>query len=106
MDRCKKDGVKVIRRISGGGTVLQGKGCLNYSIFLKYGTNENYKSIKRSYIDILGKIIDGFQKKNINIEFYPLSDMALDGKKVSGNAQARKRTFFLHHGTFLYDFRY
>ena len=30
--------------------------------------------------------------------------MAIGGKKFSGNAQARKKEYFLHHGTFLYDF--
>jgi len=33
-----------------------------------------------------------------------LSDIAVDNKKISGNAQARKKKYFLHHGTFLYDF--
>ena len=32
------------------------------------------------------------------------SDLVLDGRKFSGNAQQRKRTHLLHHGTILYAF--
>src|SRR5580693_9115989 len=32
---CRKAGVAVLRRCSGGGTVLQGPGCLNYSLVLR-----------------------------------------------------------------------
>jgi lipoate-protein ligase A len=33
-----------------------------------------------------------------------ISDLALGSLKVSGNAQQRKRTHLLHHGTLLYAF--
>src|SRR5262245_13599934 len=32
---CRKRGVPILRRCSGGGCVLQGPGCLNYSLVLK-----------------------------------------------------------------------
>ena len=32
---CAKLGIPIFRRCSGGGTVLQGPGCLNYSLILK-----------------------------------------------------------------------
>jgi lipoate-protein ligase A len=32
------------------------------------------------------------------------SDLAWQGKKVSGNSQRRTADVFLHHGTLLYDF--
>jgi lipoate---protein ligase len=32
------------------------------------------------------------------------SDLAVNGVKISGNAQQRKRTHFLHHGTLLCGF--
>lgn len=33
-----------------------------------------------------------------------ISDLALDGRKVSGNAQRRSSAAVLHHGTVLYEF--
>lgn len=103
-EKCTRDYVKILRRISGGGTVLQGPGCVNYSAVLSYKSDNGYSSIRSSYRNILGKISEAMQARGINVAFYPISDLALDGRKVSGNAQARKRKYFLHHGTFLYDF--
>lgn len=104
INRCRKDKVKIIKRISGGGTVLLGKGCLNYSLILPYNVNANLLNIKSSFKYILGKIVTAFQEKGLNLTYYPTSDLAINDKKVSGNAQARKKRFLLHHGTFLYNF--
>jgi lipoate-protein ligase A len=38
------------------------------------------------------------------MEFAGTSDLAWDGRKVSGNAQQRKARHVLHHGTLLYGF--
>src|SRR3990167_824405 len=39
---CQKEGIPILRRLSGGGTVLQGPGCLNFSLILKI---ENSKAL-------------------------------------------------------------
>ena len=102
MPVCLKDGVKVLRRFSGGGTVLQGKGCLNYSAVLSYSRNEKFRNIEFSYESIMKSISEEFSRKGIEAEFLPISDLAVGGRKFSGNAQARKKKYFLHHGTVLY----
>ncbi len=104
LEKCREDNVKVIRRLSGGGAVLQGPGCLNYSAVLSYDSSGEYADIKRSYSAILGKICLGLRGCGYRAEIMPASDMVLGKKKISGNAQARKKRFFLHHGTFLYNF--
>ncbi|MBU0469651.1 MAG: lipoate--protein ligase family protein, partial [Candidatus Omnitrophica bacterium] len=102
----KKDRIKVIRRSSGGGTVLQGKGCLNYSLVLSKDKRKDLVDLKRSYQYILSKVINVLKRLNVDAEFYPISDIAIKGTKmkISGNAQKRGRSFILHHGTILYDF--
>jgi lipoate-protein ligase A len=103
-EKCARDNIKILRRISGGGTVLQGPGCVNYSAVLSYESDKEYSSIRSSYSNILGKMSEAMQARGLDVTFCPISDLALDVRKVSGNAQARKRKYFLHHGTFLYDF--
>lgn len=104
VDRCRKDNIKIIQRISGGGTVLLGKGCLNYSLILPYDGNPELLNIKGSYKYILTHLASAFAKNGISLTYQLISDLALGNKKVSGNAQARKKNFFLHHGTLLYNF--
>ncbi|MDD5634300.1 MAG: lipoate--protein ligase family protein [Candidatus Omnitrophica bacterium] len=104
MENCSRGGIKVLRRISGGGTILQGPGCLNYSAVLAYEKNEKFKNIITSYECILGGISELLRGSGYDVKFLPISDLAINNRKISGNAQARKRKYFLHHGTFLYDF--
>ena len=101
-----EDGVPVLRRSSGGGTVVQGPGCLNYTLVLSKSTNHALSDIRQSYQFILGKMVEAFQKLNLKTSFFPISDLAIleDNKKFSGNAQRRGKEFILHHGTILYDF--
>ncbi len=99
------DRIPVLRRSSGGGTVLQGKGCLNYTLVLSKERPE-VRDLRQSYQFICGNVIAALKNCGIDAAFRPLSDIALveGNKKVSGNAQKRSRKFILHHGTLLYQF--
>jgi lipoate-protein ligase A len=103
-DRCAADGVKVLRRISGGGSVLQGPGCFNYSVILPYRKEVPKLGIEASYAYVLNKVLNVLRVLGIKAVRQGLSDLAAGDMKFSGNAQARKKRYFLHHGTILYDF--
>ncbi len=99
-EACWSDGVPILRRSSGGGTVLLGPGCLLYTIVLRFDRAPELAQVQTSYRYILGRIagaLGGGTPAGI-------SDLALDGRKVSGNAQQRKREHLLHHGSLLYAF--
>lgn len=102
-EEAAADGIRIIKRRSGGGTVLQGPGCLNYSLVLSLEKRPVLKDIKKSYEFVLGRISSSFNDIGIKAEFMPLSDMALSGRKFSGNAQWRRKRYMLHHGTILYQ---
>ncbi|HOW34800.1 MAG TPA: lipoate--protein ligase family protein [Candidatus Omnitrophota bacterium] len=103
-----KDKIPVLRRSSGGGVVLQGKGCLNYSLILSKELNPQVRTLHKSYEFILGKLIQSLKSLGTEAVFKPVSDMAVkvnnEERKFSGNAQRRGKKFILHHGTILYDF--
>lgn len=101
---AKKDGIEIMRRTSGGGTVLQGPGCLNYSLILSYEGCPSVKNIRQSYEIILNKICLSLAGLGIEAKFEPISDITVAGRKFSGNAQVRKKRYLLHHGTILYNF--
>src|SRR2546425_8598040 len=43
---CEARGIRVLRRCSGGGTVLQGEGCLNYTVILRITDSGPTRSIR------------------------------------------------------------
>jgi lipoate-protein ligase A len=101
---CRADGVPVVRRASGGGTVLLGPGCLLFSLVLSYERDAALREIPHSYRYILSTIGDVLRDLHPGIEFAGTSDLAAGGRKFSGNSQQRKRHYLLHPGTLLYDF--
>jgi lipoate-protein ligase A len=105
-ENTSKDKIPILRRSSGGGTVLQGPGCLNYSLVLSKELRPELNDLKRSYVYILKHVTEALKKLGLKVSYHPISDIALDEgyKKFSGNAQKRGRTFILHHGTILYNF--
>jgi lipoate-protein ligase A len=101
---CRADGVPVLRRSSGGGTVLLGHGCLCYSLVLRYEFDPALGEIGSSYAFILARLREGLLPLQPGIDRAGTSDLAVGGRKISGNAQQRKRGHLLHHGTLLFDF--
>ena len=93
-------GVPVLRRSSGGGTVLQGPGCLNYTFVLSMARRPELLSVADSYCVLLRLLVRMLGLPGLSISG---SDILLNGKKVSGNAQRRTRGWLLHHGTLLYE---
>lgn len=101
---CAADGVPILRRASGGGTVLLGTGCLLYSLVLPYERDPALAEVRPSYRYILSRIGQALAEGTGAIEQAGISDLALEGRKLSGTAQQRKRSHLLHHGTLLYAF--
>ncbi|MEK6613802.1 MAG: lipoate--protein ligase family protein [Candidatus Binatota bacterium] len=102
---CQDLCVPVLRRCSGGGTVLQGPGCLNYALILRIPDREALKGITETNAFIMQRLKNALEPiLGPGIEIQGFSDLALGALKFSGNAQYRKRRFLLFHGTFLLRF--
>jgi lipoate-protein ligase A len=102
---CQRDGVPIQRRASGGGTVLLGSGCLLYSLVLSLDRDPSLRDITASYRTILGRVARALSPL-APAGLKGTSDIAVAMRKVSGNAQQRKRRHLLHHGSLLYAFDY
>lgn len=99
---CEQDGIGVLRRSSGGGTVLQGPGCLSYALVLPFTLHPDLKDIRTTNRFILERMARALHRWEPAMSFRGVSDLAIDGMKVSGNAQRRKRNALLFHGTILH----
>jgi lipoate-protein ligase A len=101
-DACGRHVIPILRRSSGGGTVLLGAGCLLYTLVLGYDRAAELTDVRASYRYILGRVRAALLPVVPALELAGISDLAVAGRKVSGNAQQRKRHCLLHHGTLLY----
>src|SRR2546427_109776 len=45
VEECRESGIPILRRCSGGGTVLQGPGCLNYSLILRIDSDPALQTV-------------------------------------------------------------
>jgi lipoate-protein ligase A len=105
LEACRRAGVGVFRRCSGGGTVLQGPGCLNYSLVLKLAGRPELETIPAANRHIMARHRDALSALlGSAVEVRGWTDLALGGLKFSGNAQRRKRRALIFHGTFLLRF--
>ena len=95
----------IFRRASGGGTVLQGPGCLNYSLILKIkesGASRDIRATNEYVMQRHRRAIETLTGKEIAVQGH--TDLTINELKFSGNSQRRKRKWLLFHGTFLLDF--
>jgi lipoate-protein ligase A len=113
MAACKMKGIPIYRRCSGGGTVLQGPGCLNYTLVLKItedGPLHSITSANRFIMERNRAAIESFYPKSgtrvprPEIAVRGHTDLCIGNLKFSGNSQRRKKKSLLFHGTFLLNF--
>jgi lipoate-protein ligase A len=112
---CEAKGIPILRRCSGGGTVVQGPGCLNYAVVLRITETGPTRSISTANQYVMERIRVGIQSTIGNrqsaISIQGHTDLAIvtphaprPTLKFSGNAQRRRKNFLLFHGTLLLNF--
>lgn len=102
LEACRRARVPVLRRPSGGGTVLQGPGCLNYSLVLRTDVRPQLGSIVSANGSILQRQRRALEDATgLDVRIEGVTDLAVDGRKVCGNAQRRRLRSLLFHGSIL-----
>jgi len=102
---CRERNIPLLRRYSGGGTVLQGPGCLNYAVVLPIRESGPHSTITGTGTFVMTRHRDAIRQLVPGpVEVRGHSDLALNELKFSGNAQRRRERSLLFHGTFLLSF--
>ena len=94
----EQHGIKVIRRLSGGGAVYHDLGNLNFTFIADAGDIE--KLNMRVFCEPIAKALASF---GVNAEINGRNDITISGKKFSGNSQYIKDGRVMHHGTIMFD---
>ena len=93
----EENGVKVVRRMSGGGAVYHDLGNLNYSFI----TKDEGNSLQDNFKKFTGPVIQALRKLGANAELMGRNDIEIDGRKVSGTAQYATSGRMYTHGTLM-----
>lgn len=101
---CESADVPIRRRCSGGGAVVIGPGCLCYALILPVGPEHRAMGISTVTRAIMHRTASEFVAAGFDVTVEGISDLAVAGRKFSGNSQRWLRSALLHHGTILYDF--
>lgn len=106
LDNCRKLGVDVVRRISGGGTVYHDQEDeVTYSLIAKT-EDLGVTDITGVYGRVYAGIAEALKILGITADFSEgdakkCPNLTVRGKKISGSAQAHKSGIVLQHGTVL-----
>ncbi|MDR3253977.1 MAG: lipoate--protein ligase [Synergistaceae bacterium] len=98
LEYTRKYDIPVIRRQSGGGAVFHDLGNVNFTVIqnVREGDFNNYDLFTSPIIGFLATL-------GVHGERQGRNDLAVDGAKFCGNAQAAKKGRIMHHGCILYS---
>ncbi|MEH7386780.1 lipoate--protein ligase [Bacillus sp. JJ1521] len=92
------NGIKVVRRLSGGGAVYHDLGNLNFS-FITKDDGESFHNYKK----FTEPVVEALHKLGVNAQLSGRNDIEVEGRKISGNAQFSTRGRMFSHGTLMFD---
>jgi len=108
LDNCRKLGVDVVRRITGGGTVYHdAEDEITYSAVVSKKDLET-EDVSAIYARIYAGLAEALRTLGIKADFNEgntktCPNLMVNGKKISGSAQSHKMGVVLQHGTLLMD---
>ncbi|QVY62809.1 lipoate--protein ligase [Cytobacillus gottheilii] len=94
----EKNGITVVRRLSGGGAVYHDLGNLNFS-FITKDDGESFHNFRK----FTEPVVNALKKLGVNAELSGRNDLTVEGRKISGNAQFSTRGRMFSHGTLMFD---
>ncbi|CAM9154113.1 unnamed protein product, partial [Ectocarpus fasciculatus] len=109
-ERARRDKVPVIRRYTGGGTVVVDDNTVFVTFIMNKAAHPDVPSFPRNIMDwstnIYGPVFDGITKNSFEKLQFALreNDYVFGERKIGGNAQAITKDRWVHHTSFLWNF--
>jgi lipoate-protein ligase A len=104
LDACQADGVAILRRSSGGGTVVVGPGVLCVTLILPEDAAPGLSRVDLAHAYALEKIATALRRAEPSAGVLGRGDLVIGDRKFGGSAQRRLKSWFMVHCSILYDF--
>jgi lipoate-protein ligase A len=110
LDFCRERKIDVLRRCSGGATIVTGPGCLMYAVLLDYRKRldhqqrQQLRPLAQAHRFVMEKNRSAILKLGIETQLRGTSDLTYGNQKFSGNSMRSKRNWMIYHGTIIGDF--
>jgi lipoate-protein ligase A len=101
LEFCQRQEIPILRRCSGGATIVTGPGCLMYAVLIGYQGQEELRSLDNAHRYVMERMVGAISRLGIPVDWRGTCDLTLGGRKVSGNSLRCRRQGFLYHGTML-----
>ena len=114
LEAIKRNNCEIVRRMTGGSAVLHDDE-LTYSIVISENHPDIPPSIREAYLKLSKGLLMGYKQLGIDVDYSDqlkrdqssavcferpaFYELVFEGKKVSGNAQIRKKGTLLQHGS-------
>ncbi len=100
IDYVKANGIKVVRRLTGGGAVFHDEGNVNFTFIEERHAGED---TSRMFCRFTAPIIEALQSLGVDARLEGRNDLVIGGRKFSGNAICVEKGRVLMHGTLLFN---
>jgi lipoate---protein ligase len=104
LENCQADGVALLRRSSGGGTVVLGPGVLCVTVILPEDWAPGLSRVDLAHNYVLERIAAAIRDAGVSAGVLGRGDLVSGSRKFAGSAQRRLSNWFMVHCSILYDF--
>lgn len=104
LEFCQQNGIPILRRHSGGASVVIGPGSFLYSVVISFSLRPELRDLTLAHQFVMSRVRQSLLKFVPGLEIQGVCDLTYQSKKVSGNSLKVARHHFMYHGTILYQF--
>lgn len=104
LEYCQQYQIPILRRCSGGATIVTGPGCLMYAVLLNYRNRAHLRMLDQAHQYVLNQLQAAIQSLDLEVRILGTSDLTFGNRKFSGNSLRCRKNNFLYHGTIICDF--
>ena len=107
VESCRRDGIPVLRRMSGGASIVAGPGCLMFSLLISLNKRPSCRALDEAHREVMGRVREAVQAALVDaglemqVAIQGVCDLTIGNRKISGNALRIKRHWMMYHGTVL-----